>query len=70
MLVVSKRGFTAKNLAEAGFVEYDTTAQSISVYPWAKMHDDLQSVDEFPASKHPRNITLIDVAFITSQKVV
>ena len=49
----SSRGFIATNLAEARFIEGDTTAQSISVYPLAKMGDYLQSVDRIQASRHP-----------------
>jgi len=48
----SSRGLTAANLAEAG-TECVSTAQSISVYPLAKLGEVLQSVDELPASKHP-----------------
>ena len=49
--------FIATKLAEADFIDCATTTQSISVYPLAKLGNDLQSVDEFPASKHPTKQT-------------
>ena len=45
-------GLTANNLVEACLMESPPTAQSISVYPFTIVSDDLQSVDKPPAFKH------------------